>query len=37
VEGAVPVLVQEKKLGAELSPADLDGANPISSPDVVLP
>ena len=37
VEGAVPVLVQEKQLGAELSPADLDGASPISSTNVVLP
>ena len=37
VQGAVPVLVQEKQLGAELSPADLDGASPISSTNVVLP
>ena len=28
MEGAVPVLVQEKKLGTELSPADFDGARP---------
>jgi len=37
MEGAVPVLVQEKKLGTELSPADFDGANPISRTNVVLP
>src|SRR6201991_111358 len=37
VQGAVPGLVQEKQLGAELSPADLDGANPIVSTNVVLP
>ena len=36
MEGAVPVLVQEKKLGTELSPADFDGANPISRTNVVI-
>ncbi|OBF12195.1 hypothetical protein A5730_04785 [Mycobacterium sp. ACS4054] len=37
MKGAVPVLVQEKKLGTKFSPADFDGASPISRTNVVLP
>lgn len=35
-EEAIPVLVQDEQLGTELSPADFDGANPISRTNVVL-
>ena len=36
VQGAVSVLVQQKQLGAELSPADFDGASPVAGTNVVL-